>query len=84
SLSLGVRCARGLKNTLLFFGKYSLVVLCFHLVDLTCIPWKYVQPIGWGEARLPLLWIEKIAFAYLMVQFSLRVPLLRKVFRINR
>lgn len=82
SLSLTVRCANGIRRTLLFFGKYSLVVLCFHLVDLTCIPWKYVQPIGWGEARLPLLWIEKIIFAYFMVQFTLRVPLLRKVFKI--
>jgi len=82
SLSIATRCARGVKSGLLFFGKYSLVVLCFHLVDLTCIPWKYVQPIGWGEARLPLLWIEKIVFAFLMVQLTLRIPLLRKVFKV--
>lgn len=73
-----------LKRVLCFFGRYSLVVLCFHLYELNCIPWQKIFPLGSDSASLALLWGLKFAWAALWVCVARRVPFLRAVFRIEK
>ncbi len=71
------------KRVLRFFGRYSLVVLCFHQYETSNIPWHHLVVSSWGDYRLPMLWAWKIAFAVLMVQLVLHVPFLRRIFQIR-
>lgn len=71
------------KRVLCFFGRYSLVVLCFHLYELNCIPWKNLVPLDWGDGVLPVFWVLKFVWAYLCIQLTLHVPFLRKIFQIR-
>lgn len=66
-----------------FFGRYSLVVLCFHQYETVNIPWGYLTISSWGDYRLPLLWVLKILFAFLMVELVLHVSFLRRIFQIR-
>ncbi|MGI6218701.1 MAG: acyltransferase family protein [Bacteroidaceae bacterium] len=72
-----------LKRFFCFFGRYSLVVLCFHLYELNCISWKNVVPLDWGDGVLPIFWVLKFIWAYLCIQLTLHVPFLRKIFQIK-
>ncbi len=73
-----------LKRVFCFFGRYSLVVLCFHLYELNCIPWKNVVPLDWGDGVLPIFWVLKFVWVYLCIQLARHVPFLRAVFQIRR
>lgn len=72
-----------IKRFFRFFGRYSLVVLCFHQYETTNFPWGYFTISSWGDYRLPLLWVMKIIFAFLMVQLVLHVSFLRRIFQIR-
>lgn len=71
------------KRILCFYGRYSLVVLCFHLYEMHCVPWGYVTFSSWGDYRLPLLWLMKFIWAFLIVEVVLHVPFLRRIFQIR-
>lgn len=72
-----------LKRFFCFFGRYSLVVLCFHLYELNCLPLRQLLPADWGDAALPLLWALKFVWAYLCILLVLHVPFLRRLFQIK-
>lgn len=76
--------ASRLKRMLCFFGRYSLIVLCFHLMELNCMPWNKICPWDLGACWWPVLWMLKIVWAFLAVQLTLHTPFLRWIFQIKK
>ncbi len=65
-----------ISKPLRFFGKYSMVVLSFHLIELNVIPWGKLIHIGEGE----LAWVNRILiFTAKIVWCLLGVALARKM-----
>lgn len=77
---------RKLTNTvfssfLITFGRYSAVVLCFHLIELTYIPWHIVSKlIPYGFITIPIIFIGKIIFCYFAILIVERNYILKKFF----
>lgn len=68
---------------LTWFGKYSLIVLCFHLIELNLFPWtSMLKAVGFENFFIPtvcgkLLWATGAIF---LVQ---RVAILRQIFGVK-
>lgn len=74
-----------LSKPLTFFGKNSLVVLCFHIVDVDNVPWNlaYAQFDTWGISptlSLCIVYVAKVCLMALCTFVVLKVKPLRKVF----
>lgn len=74
-------------NTLSFYGRNSLVVLCFHLLDLEMFPWSRLQKLflGAGGSHLLFLVVEltiKLLISALAVLIVKRVRILQKIFTV--
>lgn len=75
---------RILKSALCFCGRNSLIILCFHLLELSMFPWNYVLDFL-QAAEIPsslqmgLLFTGKAAFSTIGAVLSLKVPFLKKI-----
>ncbi len=73
-----------LKSALCFCGRNSLIILCFHLLELSMFPWNYVLDFL-QAAEIPsslqmgLLFTGKAAFSTIGAVLSLKVPFLKKI-----
>ena len=66
-----------------FFGKYSMPMMCFHLIELNCVPWwDYAALLGLGWRRLTfmLIFIAKICWAVFWIFICRRIPVLESLF----
>lgn len=67
-----------LAKFLEIFGKYSNVVLCFHLFELQIFPWNLVYEIGVVHTKLVII-ILKILWAYIGIIMTRKIKFLQKV-----
>lgn len=68
------------------FGKYSLIVLCFHLIELNTFPWQgilNVLKVYNPNIRFILLFTMKLIWSIMGITMVLNIPGLRKVFNIK-
>lgn len=68
---------------LTFIGTYSMPILCFHLIELVCVPWWDIATIfGLSVRRLTylLFFIAKICWAFFWAFVCLHVPVLGKLY----
>jgi len=67
---------------LIVFGKYSAIVLCFHLIEMSFVPWKAaINPIIKCQmVSLPVILMCKIVFCYLAILLVRSNKYLRSVF----
>lgn len=73
-----------LASFFITFGRYSAVVLCFHLIELSFMPWKVVQLIiPYDSIALLVIFIGKIAFCYIAILIVQRNAFLRNIFSIR-
>lgn len=88
-LSRGIdRFVRPLAKPLEWMGKYSILVLCFHLIELSCFPWWMVldkfQSWGMPETlRLPVNVLLKFVWIIPMAILCANVNPLRRLFGLN-
>lgn len=69
---------------LITFGKYSIVVLCFHLLELSFIPWGVINKfIPYASITIPVIFIGKILFCYIAILIVKQSQTLRNVFTIK-
>ncbi len=73
-----------LVKPLALIGKYSLLVLCVHIVELTFVPWRRIADlaISYGMpdgTRLAFLIIGKIVFVLFITWICSRIPAVRRV-----
>lgn len=62
------------------FGKETLVILCFHLLEMDFFPWQSITRILGYTNNMFLLIVLKIAFATIVTISIKKIPLLRKVY----
>lgn len=74
-----------LKRIFCFYGKNSLIIICFHTIETWMFPWSIVYSLfslfeinGIG-ADIGIL-LGKIVFITVCTFITLRIPLLRKIF----
>lgn len=77
-----------LKNILLFYGKNSLIVLCFHLIELNMFPWgmvyEYIISHGMNDTEYFVIQIVgKIIWATAWIMIIRRFSVTRKIFSIE-
>lgn len=69
---------------LVIFGKYSAVVLCFHLLELRFFPWGIINKfIPYITITIPIIFIGKILFCYIAILIVKQSKILRNVFTIQ-
>ena len=78
----------GIKKILLFYGKNSLIVLCFHLVELNMFPWGmvygYIISHGMSDAEYFVIQIVgKMLWVTAGIMIVRRFALTRKIFCIE-
>lgn len=84
------RTSRVWKHILLFFGRNSLIILCFHIVELNLAPWKELrlpleQSFGFTHDEAMLVTVPlKLLWCALAVAAVNRIPPLRRVFHPQR
>ncbi len=69
--------------SLKWFGRYSLIILCFHVVELTFVPWKEIWAMAGIERGLIsgcLTFLGKVVWCSLGVCLVLRVRPLASIF----
>lgn len=77
-----------LTKILVFFGKNSLIVLCFHLIEYTMIPWSKVYGVL-GDMGIPIVVtyiivaVTKIGFCTLGILLVYKLKFLRKIFSVR-
>lgn len=74
-----------ISRFLSFFGKYSLLVLCVHIIELNLFPWRQFTDkliaFGMPEAfQLPFLIIAKLAADLTCVYILSRISFVRKLY----
>lgn len=71
-----------------YMGKYSLVILCFHLLELNYFPYSKLSDTLFTGALQPyafwLIFLVKMSVILLMVELSRRVYVTRYIFSISR
>lgn len=75
-----------IAKPLCFFGKYSMVVLSFHLIELNIIPWGKLIHVGEGGLawiNRVIIFVVKIIWCYLGVVLARKVKALRWVYSIK-
>ena len=78
-----------LARPLSVLGKYSIVMLCAHIVELNWMPWwkilEKLQALGMSEAlRIPVLAVMKFVWIFLFMAIAVKIPLFRFLFGIQR
>ena len=78
-----------LARPLAVLGKYSLVMLCAHDIELSCIPWWVVldklQELGMAESfRFPAEILLKFAWIFLFMLICVKIPFLHPLFGIRK
>lgn len=64
-----------------FFGKNSMTILCFHLVELDFFPWTaYVNFFSSEELNYLLILIFKLIYAAVVVTIVRRINFLKRIF----
>lgn len=76
------------KKILTFYGKNSMVILCVHLIEMDCLPWRSFRELlsshGVSEwLRLLILVILKIIISTIAVFIVLKIPPIARIFNIN-
>ena len=85
--------SKGLSNTKLgdifsFYGRYSLVILCFHLIELDMAPWgrvsELIVSLGLSSyIAVCTIFLLKVLFGTICVWISLSIPYIGKIFGIS-
>lgn len=71
------------RNVLLFAGRYSLLILCVHIVELNLVPWKAIIMCSLGTSDLQsgiILAFLKPVVILVMVAILSRIGIVRKVY----
>ena len=72
-----------LGQYLTWFGRYSLIVLCFHLIELNLFPWTGVlKYFGFTHLFIPML-CGKIFWATGAIFLVRKMPILSRVFGVK-
>ncbi len=76
------------KNFLVWFGRNSLIVLCFHLMELNLFPWggvkSFIHSLGVPSPLiLIIIYIAKIIFVCIAVILVHNIKVLRYVFSLE-
>jgi len=71
-----------LSKLLSYIGRFSLVVLCFHLIEMKLIPWESLLPFR-GTCYYLCLFISKVLWALFWIWMSTKVKFLRAIFSIR-
>jgi len=71
-----------LSNLLSYVGRFSLVVLCFHLIEMKLMPWESIFPFQ-GAAYYMCLFIGKVFWALCWIWVTSNIKFLRAVFGIK-
>lgn len=74
-----------LKRILCFHGENSLIILCFHLMEMGYFPWyKIYETLSYFQFSLPvfhmIVWTGKVLFCTLCVWCVYKSKALRKIF----
>lgn len=74
-----------LKRILCFHGENSLIILCFHLMEMGYFPWyKIYETLSYFQLSLPvfhmIVWTGKVLFCTLCVWCVYKSKALRKIF----
>lgn len=74
-----------IRKFLVWFGTNSLIVLCFHLLDLKFLPWHYMYSLLSmihmpGIGQFAVVFALKILYVFICTQLVLRVKWLAKIF----
>lgn len=77
-----------IATILTFYGKNTLIFLCFHLIELNMFPWTrvsgFLNGCGiYGYLCTGIICMAKLAWATLWILFVKRVPLMRKLFGVS-
>lgn len=78
-----LEAVEAIAKPLEFIGTYSMPILCFHLIELVCMPWWDIAAVfGLGVRRLTylLFFIAKICWAFFWAFVCLHVPPLGKLY----
>lgn len=66
------------------FGRYSAVVLCFHLIELSFVPWGYIHAvIPHAATAMLIIFSGKVLFCYAAILLVRRSSTLKYIFNIN-
>lgn len=79
-------------SILAFLGKNSLIILCFHTIELKLMPWESVKVFfseitGWnaGSTGIAIIIIGfKILWSVAWVFIVLRIPFLKRIFTVKK
>lgn len=70
-----------------FFGRSTLPILCFHLIEQNTFPWWKVQELCWkvgfNHSEMTILFL-KYVFMLIALLFVYNIPILRKIFSVGR
>ncbi len=75
-----------ITNPLKHFGKYSMVVLSFHLIELNCFPWNKIinlDFIGLSVINRLLVFCAKIIWCCLGIELARRIKVLKWIYSIK-
>lgn len=83
--------AKRICNILAFFGRNSLIILCFHTIELKLIPWDSIKLVFSGITGLNvesigiiiIIIILKILWCLVWTCVVLRVPFLKRIFLLS-
>lgn len=84
-ISRWLEMTKWIKKVLKFYGENSIIILCFHLVELNNVPWRRIIEYFnrsaiqgyWGYL---LVFLGKIFFVTISTYIVLRISWLRKIF----
>ena len=78
-----------LAAILAFYGRNTLIFLCFHLIELNMFPWyrvvEYLDNRGIdGGMSTIIVCLAKVAWVTFWILFVKRIPIMRKVFSVSK
>lgn len=65
-----------IKKYLSYMGRYSLVILCFHLIELKCVPWKMFI-----SSVFAICLMKIILLSYIPILIR-KIPKLAKIYKV--
>lgn len=82
-----VRKTKFISRILQFFGRSTLPILCFHLIEQNTFPWWKVQELCWSvgfnHSEMAILFC-KYVFMLVALVLVYNIPVLRKIFSVER
>jgi len=69
------------------YGRYSLIVLCFHLVELNCFPWDEILNllnVSETVSRILILYIMKVVWSVFAIIIVVHIPLLASIYGVKK